>query len=73
MAHAGPCAPTEDRTPHQVCAAAADVVLRAPSLVHLWPPVHGSEREEGTQGEAGSGCRNSWVLIEAEQGMDSVT
>ena len=22
---------------------------------------------------AGSGCRNSWVLIEAEQGMDSVT
>ena len=73
MAHAGPCAPTEDRTPHQVCAAAADVVLRAPSLVHLWPPVHRSEREEGTQGEAGSGCRNSWVLIEAEQGMDSVT
>ena len=50
MAHAGPCAPTEDRTPHQVCAAAADVVLRAPSLVHLWPPVQGSESEEGERG-----------------------
>ena len=46
-------------------------------LMWCWGPpplsVQGSEREEGTQGEAGSGCRNSWVLIEAEQGMDSVT
>ena len=73
MAHPGPCAPGEDRTPHQVCADDNDVALRTPSFVHLWPPVHESEREEGTWGEAGSGCRNSWVLIEAEQGMDSVT
>ena len=48
MAHPGRCAPGEDRTPHQVSAAADDVVLRAPPLVHLWPPVQGSEREEGT-------------------------
>ena len=73
MAHAGPCAPAEDRTPHQVCADDNDVALRTPSIIHLWLAVQGSEREEGTQGEAGSGCRNSWVLIEAEQGMDSVT
>ena len=46
MAHAGPCAPTEDRTPHQVCADDNDMALRTPSVVHLWPPVQGSEREE---------------------------
>ena len=73
MAHPGPCAPGEDRTPHQVCADDNDGALRTPSIIHLWLAVQGREREEGTRGEAGSGCRNSWVLIEAEQGMDSVT
>ena len=33
----------------QVCAADNDVALRTPSFVHLWPPVHESEREEGTE------------------------
>ena len=49
MAHPGPCAPGEDRTPHQVCADDNDVALRTPSVVHLWPPVQRSEREEGTE------------------------
>ena len=49
MAHPGHCAPGEDRTPHQACADDNDVVLRAPSLVYLWPPVQGSESEEGTE------------------------
>ena len=34
----------------QVCADDNDVVLKAPSLVHLWPPVQGSESEEGDRG-----------------------
>ena len=33
----------------QVCADDNDVVLRAPFLVHLWPPVQGSESEEGAE------------------------
>ena len=49
MAHPGPCVPGEDRTPHQVCADDNDVALRTPSVVHFWPPVQGSEREEGTE------------------------
>ena len=49
MAYPGPCAPREDRTPHQICADDNDVVLRAPFLVHLWPPVQGSESEEGAE------------------------
>ena len=37
------------RTGHltQVCADDNDVALRAPSLVHVWPPVQGSEGGEG--------------------------
>ena len=74
MAHPGRCAPGEDRTPHQVSAAADDVVLRAPPALStsglLCREVRG---RRGHTGEAGSGCRNSWVLIEAEKGMDSVT
>ena len=34
----------------QVYADDNDVVFRAPSLVHLWPPVQGSESEEGDRG-----------------------
>ena len=34
----------------QVCADDNDVVLKASSLVHLWPPVQGSESEEGDRG-----------------------
>ena len=49
MAHPGPCVPGEDRTPHQVCVDDNDVALRTPSVVHLWPPVQRSEREEGTE------------------------
>ena len=49
MAHPGPCAPGEDRTPHQVCADDNDVALRTPSIIHLWLAVQGSEREEGTE------------------------
>ena len=47
MAHPGRCAPGEDRTPDQVCADDNDVALSAPSLVHVWPPVQGSESWEG--------------------------
>ena len=49
MAHPGPCAPGEDRTPHQVCADDNDVALRTPSIVHLWLAVQGSESEEVTE------------------------
>ena len=46
------------------------MALRTPSVVHLWPPVQGSEREEVIEEGSRLCCRNSWVLIEAEQGMD---
>ena len=49
MAHPGPCAPGEDRTPHQVCADDNDMALRTPSIVHLWLAVQGSESEEVTE------------------------
>ena len=47
MAYPGPCAPREDRTPHQICADDNDVALRTPCIIHLWLPVQGSESGEG--------------------------
>lgn len=49
MAHPGHCAPGRTGLLHQVCADDNDVVLSGPSLSTSWPPVQGSESEEGTE------------------------